>query len=185
PFSSLDAALRANVRTDVARVLRTAGATALLVTHDQDEALSMADRVAVLRDGVIAQIGTPQQLYERPADLELAGFLGEANVFAGVVHGDMVHTMLGSVSLLADSPAAQANGDGGNVVVAVRPEQIRVTATGAASADGGLRGHVTELHYFGHDTIMVVRPAAGGHPIPPPHAPPHHPRPRDPPHTTP
>jgi len=168
PFSSLDAALRANVRTDVARVLRTAGATALLVTHDQDEALSMADRVAVLRDGVIAQIGTPQQLYERPADLELAGFLGEANVFAGIVSGDTVRTVLGSVPLLVESLAAQAAGDGGPVVVAVRPEQIRVSATSsthAASADGGVRGHVTELHYFGHDTIMVVCPADGGRPI--------------------
>ena len=74
PFSSLDAALRASVRADVVTALRTAGATALLVTHDQDEALSMADRVAVLRDGVIAQIGAPQQLYDRPADVDLAGF---------------------------------------------------------------------------------------------------------------
>jgi iron(III) transport system ATP-binding protein len=163
PFSSLDAALRASVRTDVARVLHTAGATALLVTHDQDEALSMADRVAVLRDGVIAQIGTPQELYERPADLDLAGFLGEANVFAGTASAGVARIPLGAVPLLADSPAASV-GENEPVVVVVRPEQIRVVPDAApiGPADVGLRGHVQELRYFGHDTIMAVRPAGGG-----------------------
>jgi iron(III) transport system ATP-binding protein len=171
PFSSLDAALRASVRTDVVHALRTAGATALLVTHDQDEALSMADRVAVLRDGVIAQIGAPQQLYERPADLDLAGFLGEANVFTGVARGGAVHTPLGTIPLLAESSGAGASS--GTVVVMVRPEQVRIhpaesdTADAAGTADAapalaGLRGHVEELHYFGHDTIMAVRPTDGG-----------------------
>jgi iron(III) transport system ATP-binding protein len=165
PFSSLDAALRASVRTDVARVLHTAGATALLVTHDQDEALSMADRVAVLRDGVIAQIGTPQQLYERPADLDLAGFLGEANVMRGIASGGTVTIELGTVQLSPDSPAAQRNGAGrADVLVAVRPEQITVRPVGndATSAAAGVRGHVQDLHYFGHDAIMAVRPADGG-----------------------
>ena len=108
PFSSLDAALRASVRADVVTALRTAGATALLVTHDQDEALSMADRVAVLRDGVIAQIGAPQQLYDRPADVDLAGFLGEANVVPGRVHDGRIHTALGVLALQDGSPSGSS-----------------------------------------------------------------------------
>ena len=83
PFSSLDAAMRASVRADVLSVLRRAGTTSILVTHDQDEALSMADQVAVLRGGVIAQLGSPADLYRRPRDVELAQFLGESNVVDG------------------------------------------------------------------------------------------------------
>src|SRR5271166_5891539 len=85
PFSSLDAGLRASVRADVHRVLRDAGTTALLVTHDQDEALSMADLVAVIRHGRIAQTGTPQELYEHPVDPAMAEFLGDANLITGSV----------------------------------------------------------------------------------------------------
>ena len=76
PFSSLDAAMRTSVRADVLGVLRDAGTTSVLVTHDQDEALSMADQVAVLRQGVIAQLDSPTGLYGSPADAELARFLG-------------------------------------------------------------------------------------------------------------
>jgi iron(III) transport system ATP-binding protein len=155
PFSSLDAALRASVRTDVAHVLRSAGATALLVTHDQDEALSMADRVAVLRDGVIAQVGTPQELYERPLDLDLARFLGEANVVRGVASHGTVATPFGQTPMHAGTAS-----DDGEVVVMLRPEQVMITA----GQDGpGVRGRVEELHYFGHDTIMAVRPTDGVH----------------------
>jgi iron(III) transport system ATP-binding protein len=175
PFSSLDAALRASVRADVVTALRTAGATALLVTHDQDEALSMADRVAVLRDGVIAQIGAPQQLYDRPADIDLAGFLGEANVVPGRVHDGRIHTALG-VLALQNGSAATAGVDGladRPAVAIVRPEQIRVAvghgvrheSAGAGSAVAGVAGRVQEIHYFGHDTIMLVRPADGGTPL--------------------
>ncbi len=80
PFSSLDASLRASVRGEVHDVLRRAGTTSILVTHDQDEALSMADQVAVLRHGVIAQLDTPAGIYRRPLDPALARFLGESNV---------------------------------------------------------------------------------------------------------
>ena len=80
PFSSLDASLRASVRAEVHDVLRRAGTTSILVTHDQDEALSMADQVAVLRHGVIAQLDTPASIYRHPLDPALARFLGESNV---------------------------------------------------------------------------------------------------------
>ncbi len=95
PFASLDASLRAALRQDVRRVLKTAGATALLVTHDQDEALSLADRVAVLRDGRIGQYDTPQELYARPSNPELARGLGETNFLRGTARGSGVETPLG------------------------------------------------------------------------------------------
>ncbi|MFV0318416.1 MAG: ABC transporter ATP-binding protein, partial [Microthrixaceae bacterium] len=83
PFSALDAALRSQVREDVREVLRAAGATAVLVTHDQEEALSFADRVAVLRDGRIAQVDDPATLYRRPTDLDVGRFVGESVVLPG------------------------------------------------------------------------------------------------------
>jgi iron(III) transport system ATP-binding protein len=156
PFSSLDAALRASVRADVVRVLRTAGATALLVTHDQDEALSMADRVAVLRDGVIAQVGSPQDLYERPADMDVARFLGEANVLDGQASLGSVTTPLGRIAVRGIDSAD------GPVTVLVRPEHIRVSP---GSTGDGVPGRVEDVHYFGHDTIMTVRPSDGAEPI--------------------
>ena len=87
--------MRSSVRADVLAVLRQAGTTSMLVTHDQDEALSMADQVAVLRHGVIAQLDTPAALYGRPGDVELAQFLGESNVLEGEVHGGTAATALG------------------------------------------------------------------------------------------
>ncbi len=114
PFSSLDASLRASVRAEVHDVLRLAGATSILVTHDQDEALSMADQVAILRGGVIAQINTPSSLYRLPRDAELAQFLGEANLVEGTASGTMVQTALGELEM-APAPAAGSarGGDGG------------------------------------------------------------------------
>src|SRR5450432_3836475 len=95
PFASLDANLRASVRADVQEIFRQAGTTAVLVTHDQDEALSMADRVAVLRDGQIAQCAAPQDLYTRPVDADLARFIGDANLLDGIMGADGVDTILG------------------------------------------------------------------------------------------
>ena len=85
PFASLDANLRASVRADVQQLLKESGTTTVLVTHDQDEALSTADRVAVLRDGGIAQCAAPQELYCRPVDADMARFIGEANLIPGVL----------------------------------------------------------------------------------------------------
>ena len=92
PFSSLDATLRNHVREEVHALLRAQGVTTVLVTHDQEEALSLADIVAVLRDGTIVQQGTPAELYEQPADERLARFLGAVNVIpAEFAHGEAAH----------------------------------------------------------------------------------------------
>jgi iron(III) transport system ATP-binding protein len=164
PFSSLDAALRASVRADVHDVLRQSGATAILVTHDQDEALSMADQVAVLRGGVIAQINTPAGLYRSPRDAELAQFLGEANLVAGTVAGSMVTTAFGALEVAADggngNSHAAANPLQGQVSVMVRPEQLVL-----GEADGpGVPSVVRSYEYFGHDAVVRVQPDDGGLP---------------------
>jgi iron(III) transport system ATP-binding protein len=150
PFASLDAALRASVRADVHHVLRQAGTTSILVTHDQDEALSMADRVAVLRHGVIAQLAAPSDLYRRPGDAELAQFLGESNLVEGVIDGSTATTALGRLPIESGSAASPA----GEAHVMIRPEQLRLGDT----ASGGVLGTVESYEYFGHDAVVRVRP---------------------------
>ena len=156
PFASLDAAMRSSVRADVLAVLRQAGATSILVTHDQDEALSMADQVAVLRDGVIAQLDTPTALYGRPGDVELAQFLGESNVLEGEVHDGTASTALGRLSVAAGTGSST----GGPARVLVRPEQIRL----GESPNGGIAATVQTYEYYGHDAVVRVRPDGGSLP---------------------
>ena len=159
PFSSLDASLRASLRADVHDVLRLSGATSILVTHDQDEALSMADQVAVLRGGIIAQINAPSTLYRAPRDADLAQFLGEANLLEGTCEGDTVLTGLGELEVASGA----GNGSGhatGPVRVMVRPEQLllgEVDTTGISSV-------VRSYEYFGHDAVVRVQPDDGGLP---------------------
>jgi iron(III) transport system ATP-binding protein len=169
PFSSLDASLRASVRADVHEVLRLSGATSILVTHDQDEALSMADQVAILRGGVIAQINTPSSLYRLPRDAELAQFLGEANLVEGTAAGTMVQTALGELEMVlrpasADAPDPDPDPDQapapGPVRVMVRPEQLILDDAGAR----GVPGVVRSYEYFGHDAVVRVQPEIGGLP---------------------
>ena len=117
PFSALDASLRVRLRNDVRRILKDAGATGLLVTHDQDEALSIADRVAVMNSGRIIQCGAPDEVYNAPADAWVACFLGSCSLLSGVSTGQVAQCALGEV------PSATADGA---VHVLVRPEQLRL-----------------------------------------------------------
>jgi iron(III) transport system ATP-binding protein len=149
PFSSLDASLRASVRADVHAVLRQSGATSILVTHDQDEALSMADQVAILRGGVIAQVNTPAGLYRSPRDAELAQFLGEANLIGGTVTGALVKTALGELDV-----APGAAPPAGPVRVMVRPEQLLLDP----ASPTGIASVVRSYEYFGHDAVVRVQP---------------------------
>ncbi len=159
PFASLDASLRAGLRADVQEIFRRAGTTAVLVTHDQDEALSTADWVAVLRDGKIAQCAPPEDLYRRPADAALASFVGDANLLEGVLAGGVVKTMFGPLPL---DPAATALGTAGRATVLVRPEQINLGPN-----EDGLTARVTAYRYHGHDAVLHVQPGndAGAQPI--------------------
>jgi iron(III) transport system ATP-binding protein len=147
PFSSLDASLRAGLRREVELILRDAEATALLVTHDQEEALSLADRLAVMREGRIVQVGAPEEVYVRPASRWAAQFVGEVNVLSGVAHGSGVETELGVFDLRA--PAS------GSVHVAVRPEQLELRADHDGNAE------VVAREFRGHDVLYRLRHEAG------------------------
>jgi iron(III) transport system ATP-binding protein len=156
PFASLDASLRASVRSDVLRILREAGATALLVTHDQDEALSLSDSVAVIRNGVIAQLDSPQTIYARPLDADLAHFIGDVNLLSGRVDGDSVTTGLGRLTL--DRTNGPITPVGSTVTVMVRPEQLQLSP-GIGSDPGACE--VVEHEFYGHDAIVRLRPLQG------------------------
>ena len=147
PFSSLDATLRADLRREVELILRDAEATALLVTHDQEEALSLADRLAVMREGRIVQVGAPEEVYGRPASRWAAQFVGEVNVLAGVARGGGVDTELGRFDLRA--PAS------GAVHVAVRPEQLELTGRREGNAE------VVAREFRGHDVLYRLRHEGG------------------------
>jgi iron(III) transport system ATP-binding protein len=158
PFSSLDASLRTHVREEVHALLRAQGVTSVLVTHDQEEALSLADTVAVLRDGTIVQGGTPDQLYTRPADVELARFLGAVNLIDADFERGTARTSLGMLALRSDPGAqnAAAAAGSGRGVVMVRPEQLEVRPRGEPATDG-LVGEVEQCRYYGHDALLHIR----------------------------
>ena len=169
PFSALDAGLRESVRAEVRRVLRLAGTTALLVTHDQDEALSVADSIAVLAGGTVAMHATPEQVYASPTDLGVARFIGQVVELAAVARGREAETALGRVLLSADTApngstgVAGAPATPGHGTVTLRPEQIRICGSGQE----GVVGHVEERTYYGHDATVAVR-LVGEHGIPGP-----------------
>jgi iron(III) transport system ATP-binding protein len=145
PFSALDAELRGQLREEVRQVLRVEGATAVLVTHDQEEALSLADRVAVLREGKIIQVGSPSEIYNSPADVGIATFLGESVLVDGKVSGGKVLTDLGSLSAL-NNVAEGATG-----VVAIRSENFYLQPN--PTGDSEVVGRV----FFGHDALVEVQ----------------------------
>ena len=118
PFAALDAGLRETLREEVAAILRAAGASALLVTHDQAEALSLADEVAVLRDGRVVQTGSPEEVYDRPSSRWVAEFLGEADVLPGTADGGTVECELGRFSAGRELSGA--------VQVVIRPESVAI-----------------------------------------------------------
>jgi len=130
-----------------------------VVTHDQDEALSTADQVAVLRGGKIAQCAAPLDLYTQPADPELARFVGEANLVDGVLGDEAVETILGSLPVHSGTRAALSPG---KVTVLVRPEQIDIAQIDFAARNGaaGLAGRIVAYGYHGHDAVVHVIPDA-------------------------
>ena len=151
PFDALDASLRAQVRAEVRAVLRESGATALLVTHDQEEALSLADVVAVMRDGAIAQASDPQALYRDPVDAQLARFLGEAVLLSGRLHADHAETALGRLATRGD-PSGNGPSTDGAVTIMLRPEQILCREP----TPGTPHGRVLATQFFGHDATARI-----------------------------
>lgn len=138
PFSNLDAALRTQVRTEVKSILRASGTTCVFVTHDQEEALSLADEVAVMLDGNILQVAAPHQLYHHPATRAVAEFVGESNFLNGIASGSMAECELGVVPLqnTADGP----------VELLIRPEALKLSP-----GENGANAHITWCEFYGHD----------------------------------
>jgi iron(III) transport system ATP-binding protein len=145
PFSALDAELREVLRLEVKAALKAEGATAILVTHDQEEALSLADRVAIMRSGTIIQVGTPTEIYNAPADLGIATFLGDSVLIYGDVVDGKVHTALGKLTALNHIE------DGQKGVVAVRSENFYLQPN--PNGDSEVIGRV----FFGHDAVVEVQ----------------------------
>jgi iron(III) transport system ATP-binding protein len=153
PFSNLDAALRGRLRAEVREILLQAGVTALLVTHDQAEALSFADRVAIMRDGVVEQAGTPEEVYTRPRSRWVASFLGEVDVLPGTAAEGRVEFELGSV------PADRSLE--GPVDVLVRPESVGVGTGVSPQARKSIEGMVVARQFYGHDQLVELRLESG------------------------
>lgn len=149
PFSSLDPGLREALRREVRRILKAAGATAILVTHDQDEALAMGDRVAVMLGGRVAQVGLPEEVYRRPTSPQVADFLGEANLVRGDVVDGVLRTELGDL-VIAGPPLPT-----GPAVALLRPEDLDLEVTSGGEAT------VAAVEYFGHDQVVSLTLASG------------------------
>jgi iron(III) transport system ATP-binding protein len=146
PFSALDAALRGDTRRAVAEALRAVGATGILVTHDQSEALSMGSKAAVLRRGRLVQVASPVELYRHPVDAELARFIGDAVLVPGTAAGSVARCGLGALAIGA-GPSE------GPVEVMVRPEQIRLLPPETA---GCVHGRVLGVTFYGHDAVAEI-----------------------------
>ncbi|MGV3759415.1 MAG: ABC transporter ATP-binding protein [Actinomycetota bacterium] len=147
PFAALDAGLRTALREEVAAILRRAGASALLVTHDQQEALSLADHVVVMRDGRVEQAGAPEEVYARPASRWAAEFLGAADVLPGTAHDGAVDCALGR--LPADASVR------GDVEVVIRPEALAIAQAGEPDVPAdSVAATVLGRAYFGHDQLV-------------------------------
>jgi iron(III) transport system ATP-binding protein len=142
PFSNLDAALRLQMRNQVEKIVRAAQTTAVLVTHDQEEALSLADQVVVMFDGQIAQIGTPKEIYHTPATKQVAAFVGEANWLAAEATGNCADSLLGEIPLVQEALGAAE--------LLIRPEMLALTPDTAGAA------RVASIHYYGHTQLIKV-----------------------------
>lgn len=154
PFAALDANLRQRVRDDLAAAVRASGTTTMLVTHDRDEALSMADQVAVMMTGVIVQASSAADLYRHPVSSAVATFVGEATLVPGTRIGRTVTSELG---------VFEADGPDGQVFVVVRPEQVVLGPAVAENhpLDSSSAATVTASSFFGHDSLVELTLESG------------------------
>jgi multiple sugar transport system ATP-binding protein len=156
PLSNLDAKLRIAMRTEIRALHQRLGATSIYVTHDQVEAMTMADRMVVMNDGRIEQVGAPLEVYDRPATLYVARFIGapSINVLDGVVEAPGVLRTRGGQRLAL--PAAAALEPGRELAVGVRPEHLAL-----GEAEGAIHGTVSVVEHLGHETYVYVDTADG------------------------
>ncbi len=157
PLGALDKKLRENMQVEIKRLHRETGATMLFVTHDQEEALALSDRICVMNQARIEQIGTPQQVYRAPRTTFAAEFIGTSNILRGKVRGLMFETADGAFPLPVDARA-----DLTEAALVIRPESLQLSRSGAQQADGqGLGGQVIETIYAGADSRLLIRLPSG------------------------
>ena len=148
PFSNLDAGMRHSTREEIRTLLKEAGMSAVVVTHDQEEALCFADRLGVMQDGRIEQIGIPETVYHRPETPFVADFLGMTNLIDGEAKGDCAETPLGKFQI---APSAR-----GRVLLSIRPEHLVMVQSDEASRNNGV-GEIVMRDFKGHDLTYRVR----------------------------
>ncbi|WP_372506876.1 hypothetical protein [Actinomadura madurae] len=166
PLSSLDAGLRAELRVEIAALVRSTGTTTVYVTHDQIEAMTMADRMAVLRDGVLEDVGTPEQIYEDPATVFVAAFLSsppinllQATLWAVEGEGLLLDFGPQRLTLPWNDPRASAliSHHGRPVIVGIRPDTLMPIAPGSPAPHGSvLSGQVRALEFHGHEWLAYA-----------------------------
>ncbi|MGE3968514.1 MAG: ABC transporter ATP-binding protein [Dongiaceae bacterium] len=167
PLAALDKKLREQMRIELKRIQHDTGITFLVVTHDQEEALVMADRIALMDRGAVAQLGSPRELYDRPATRFVAGFIGMSNVLEGrATAGGVAVAGLGALPATGEGIAP-----GAPVSLTIRPERVRLVAGGG----GQVAGKITGIAYLGQDLLLqiglpgradpLVARLASGHPL--------------------
>jgi putative spermidine/putrescine transport system ATP-binding protein len=154
PLSNLDAKLRQDVRVEIRELQRTLGLTTVMVTHDQEEALTMADRLVVMQDGAVRQVGTQQDLYERPRDRFVASFVGRSSFIEGEIEAPGSFRSLGGLVLRCIGSAP------GPATLALRPERMLIANAPQAGVDNNLPGVVEFVSYLGATVDMHVRLSA-------------------------
>ncbi len=156
PFSNLDVRLRVEMREEVRRILKEAGVTAVSVTHDQEEALSISDRVAIMNEGKIEQVGKPEVVFENPESRFVASFLGRASFLPGRVRGDVVETSLGTLTTdQLNGPVAAY--DGAKIDVLLRPDDLEARPAAPAEADG----RIVHRQYTGPAFVYRIELTSG------------------------
>ncbi|AKK10392.1 ABC transporter ATP-binding protein [Corynebacterium uterequi] len=165
PLSNLDAKLRVQTRTQIAALQRELDVTTLYVTHDQTEAMTMGDRIAVLKDGVLQQVGTPRELYERPGNEFVAGFIGSPAMNLGRFTVDGTTAVLGKarVELPAATVAALTADDEGSVIIGFRPEALDLVDPQSPEAAHSIPVEITMVEELGSDAYVYGRLVGGGH----------------------
>jgi spermidine/putrescine transport system ATP-binding protein len=162
PLSALDYKLRKEMQVELKRLQAETGITFVFVTHDQEEALTMSDRIAVMSSGNILQVGSPRDIYDRPADRFVADFIGETNFLKGKIQSlgsnEAVIALNCGVSVIAPAPNAVATGD--EVTVMIRPEHARLIANGSGEK-AIVTGPLEDIVYFGTDTYYNIKLADG------------------------
>lgn len=170
PFSNLDAALRSSTRQEIKKILKSTETTVVLVTHDQEEAMTFADRLAVMRLGKLEQIGTPEEVYAKPCTAFVASFLGTTNLMHAVVEGDFASTTIGKIPLIT-----KVNTTKTNILLSIRPEDLGFSKLPDNNLpDNNLLDHnllnhnlqgvpvkITNREFKGHDLTFICETTKG------------------------